>query len=310
MKTIGCRAFSLIELLVVIAVIALLIALALPAMQYAREAARRAQCHNNLKQIGLALANYHTDNRMLPPAAIRPVGFDNNGRDLPRGTWTIAILPYMEQAELYNACNHALETNAGANATVRMRPVEAYLCPTDTGRDVLFEPRLGVLYARGNYGASWGTGSWGTDDWSDAKYRGVLSQNVGLRISDITDGTAQTVAVTELRIQPSVRDNRGVWAFHAPGSASLGLDCDWKCQGVNGESKSDFIPYCDPLPEGLECGSENDANSNAGPRSRHPGGVHALFCDGSVRFVSSTINQELLNALFTSQHGETIDQEF
>ncbi|MEK6263102.1 MAG: DUF1559 domain-containing protein [Planctomycetota bacterium] len=295
---------TLIELLVVIAIIAVLIALLLPAVQMAREAARRTQCRNHLKQIGLALENYHGTHGIFPPASIRAPTFLNNGRDEPRSTWTIALLPYLDAAPLYNSYSPTVSTDDSTNSKLRDASVPGYLCPTDTGAEVPFEPRLGITYRRGNYGASFGAGSWGTDDWQQVKYRGAMGQNVAVRHSDITDGSSQTVLVAELRIQPSPRDNRGTWAFPAAGSASLGLDCDSLCRGINGDSNSDWIPFCDPMPNRLNCSFQNDVDSNAGPRSRHGQGAHLLLGDGSVRFMSESVNQATLNAIFTSQNHE------
>ncbi len=299
---------SLIELLVVIAIIAILIALLLPAVQMAREASRRTQCRNNLKQIGLALENYHATNGIYPPASIRAPGFLDNGRDEPRTTWTISLLPYMDAAPLFQSYRSTLTSDDPANSLLRVTSIPGLLCPTDTGAEVLFEPRLGITYQRGNYGANFGAASWGTDDWQERKYRGVMGQNVAVRHADITDGSSQTVVVAELRIQPSSRDNRGVWAFHGAGSASVGLDCDSLCRGINGDPTSDWIPFCDPIPNGMNCSFQNNFDSNAGPRSRHSGGAHLLLGDGSVRFASESISQSLLNAIFTSQNQEVVGE--
>lgn len=295
---------TLIELLVVIAIIGVLIALLLPAVQMTREAARRTQCRNHLKQIGLALENYHGTHRIYPPACIRALSFLNNGRDEPRSTWTIALLPYLDAAPLYNSYVPTVSTDDPANSKLREASIPGYLCPTDTGAETRFEPRLGVTYRRGNYGANFGAGSWGTDDWQQVKYRGVMGQNVAVRHADITDGSSQTVLVAELRVQPSPRDNRGVWAFPSAGSSSVGLDCDSLCRGINGDSNSDWIPFCDPVPGGLNCSFQNDVDSNAGPRSRHGAGAHLLLGDGSVRFASQSVDQSILNAIFTSQNHE------
>ncbi len=295
---------TLIELLVVIAIIGVLIAILLPAVQMAREAARRTQCRNHLKQIGLALENYHGTHGIYPPASIRLPSFLNNGRDDPRSTWTIAILPYLDAVAIYNSYSPQVSTDDAANSTLRDASVPGYLCPTDMGDLVPFEPRLGITYRRGNYGANFGAGSWGTDDWQQVKYRGVMGQNVAVRHADITDGSSQTVLVAELRIQPSPRDNRGAWAFPAAGAASVGLDCDSLCRGINGDSMSDWIPFCDPVTNGLNCSFQNDVDSNAGPRSRHGHGAHVLLGDGSVRFANASVDQTTLNAIFTSQNHE------
>jgi prepilin-type N-terminal cleavage/methylation domain-containing protein len=295
---------TLIELLVVIAIIAILIALLIPAVQMVRESARRMQCRNHLKQIGLALENYHATHGIYPPASIRAPAFLNNGRDEPRSTWTISILPFLDAAPLYKSYLPTVSTEDSANNELRDASIPGYLCPTDTGAEIPFEPRLGITYRRGNYGANFGVASWGTDDWQQIKYRGVMGQNAAVRHADITDGSSQTVLVAELRIQPSPRDNRGVWAFPAAGSASVGLDCDSLCRGINSDSNSDWIPFCDPIPNGLNCSFQNDVDSNAGPRSRHGQGAHLLLGDASVRFVSESVNQATLNAIFTSQNHE------
>lgn len=298
--------FTLIELLVVIAIIGILLALLLPAVQQIRESARRTQCRNHLKQLGLALENYHTTYQMFPPAAIRDPGFEDNGRDRPRTTWMISILPFIDQAPLYQTADLSLTTDDPANASLRTTTLASYLCPTDTGSEVLFEPRLGITYGRSNYAANFGAGSWGIKHWKQSQYRGVMGQNSSVNHAAVTDGASNTVSVAELRIQASLRDNRGVWAFPAPGSSSVGLDCDTYCRSINGISDSDWIPYCDSMPSGLQCTFQNTTDSNASPRSRHAGGAHLLFCDGSVRFVSELMDQMILNAIFTSQHQETV----
>src|SRR5262245_46303545 len=114
-----CAGMTMIELLVVIAILAILIALMLPAVQMAREAARRTQCRNNLKQIGLALENYHGTHRIFPPASIRSPAFLNNGRDEPRSTWTIAILPYLDARPLFNSYRSTLSTDHSSNNEFR-----------------------------------------------------------------------------------------------------------------------------------------------------------------------------------------------
>ncbi|TWT75281.1 putative major pilin subunit [Allorhodopirellula solitaria] len=302
--------FTLIELLVVIGIIGILLAISLPAVQAVREAARKTQCQNHLKQVGLALANYHSAFGRLPAAAIRPQGFVDNARDRPRATWAIAILPMIEQGPLYDLYDARFDTTADANRQFRETSVASYRCPSDPNGDVLFEPRSGARFSRSNYAANFGSASWGQRFWEDTAYRGVMGQNVGLRLTDIRDGTSQTVAVAEIRTQADYGDNRGVWAHPAAGASSVGLDCDKQCRGINDESHSDWIPYCTSMiGNNLECHSQNTEESNAGPRSLHPGGAFLLFCDGSVRFASEQISVEVLAAEFTSMNQEVIEAQ-
>lgn len=301
--------FTLIEVLVTIAIIGVLVAITLPAVQAAREAARKTQCQNNMKQIGLALANYHSAFGRLPPASIRPRGFLDNGRDRPRSTWAIAILPMLEQGALYAKYDSKVDTTADINRDFRETVVAAYRCPTDPNVDVLFEPRINARFSRSNYAANFGSASWGKRFWDDTQYRGVMGQNAGLRFTDIRDGTSQTVAVAEIRAQADYGDNRGVWAHPAPGASSVGLDCDIQCRGINGESHSDWIPYCIPMTGGLDCHTQNTEQSNAGPRSLHPGGAFLLFCDGSVHYVSEQVKVDVLAAQFTSMNQEVIESD-
>lgn len=302
-----CSGFTLIELMVVIAVISLLIAILLPAVQQAREAARRTQCLNHLKQTGIALHNYHDVHRTFPPASIRPVGFADNGRDNPRSTWAIAILPMMEKANLFQQFDPRLNSTDRVNQDVTLAIVTAYRCPSDPGTNSVFEPVLTSIFSRGNYAANFGAASWGERFWKDPKYRGVMGQNTAVRLSGVTDGASTTVCVAEIVAHPSRRDNRGAWAFPAPGASSVGLDCDQKCQGINGDPVNEWIPYCDPAG-GPSCHAQNSEESNAGPRSVHPGIANVLMCDGSARNFSQTMDVLVIRRLFACADGEPIGE--
>ncbi|MEQ9407784.1 MAG: DUF1559 domain-containing protein [Fuerstiella sp.] len=300
--------FTLIELLVTIAVISVLIALLLPAVQSVREAARRTQCQNHLKQIGLALHNYHDVYRTFPPASIRPAGFEDNGRDEPRSTWAISILPMLEQAALYHRFDPTRKSTDSVNLDVTAASVPVYRCPTDPAGDQLFEPVLFALYSRSNYAANYGAASWGQKFWRDTRYKGVMGQNAALRLGGITDGTSNTVCVSEIRIQSNNRDNRGVWAFPAAGASSVGLDCDLGCRGINSDPSHDWIPYCDASPGQMPCSFQNTEESNSGPRSAHAGMAQFLLSDGSVRGLSENISIDVLRRLFASQDGEVVGE--
>ena len=292
--------FTLVELLVAISIIGVLTGLLLPAVQAAREAARRFQCLNNLKQIGLGLTNYESTFRSLPAASLRPPGLQDNGRDIPRVNWAISILPNMEQSNVYATFDSRVSINLAVNERLRTARINTYLCPSDPSSGVEFEPLLGSRYARGNYAANYGTASWGIQFWKESRYRGVMGQNTWMKLAQITDGLSNTIAVGEVLAHPNRTDNRGVWAFHAPGASTIGLDCDVKCQGINGDLTREWIPYCAAVDTRFPCSPQNNGMSNAGPRSKHPAGANFVRCDGSTRFFGDNTDVQILVALFTS----------
>jgi prepilin-type N-terminal cleavage/methylation domain-containing protein len=297
--------FTLLELLVVIGIIGILIAISLPAVQAVREASRRAQCVSHLKQIGLALHSYHSAFKHLPPACIRTQGYVDNGRDQPRTTWAIAILPNIEQVNLSETYDSKFESTSAVNRDFCKTSVPIYVCPSAVDREIAFEPIQDAQFARGNYAANFGSGSWGMKFWKDPKYRGVMGQNTRMSLSDVSDGTSHTVAVAEILAASDHADNRGAWAFPAAGAAMLGLDCDTECQGINGNPNTDWIPYCSGVGTTLACNFQNTEESNAGPRSQHPGGAVLLHCDGSVDFTTESIDIDLLVRRFTSVSDES-----
>ncbi len=297
--------FTLVELLVSIGIIGILIGMLLPAVQAVRESSRKTQCQNNLRQVGLALTGYHSSYQHLPAGSIHPPGHIDDGRGHPRATWSIAILPNLEMGSLYSRYDPGQPSTAIANHEFAETSVSTYQCPSETASDVHFEPKNNVKFSRGNYAANYGSGSWGRNFWDDVKYRGVMGQNSRLKFSSIVDGTSNTVAVAEIRSASDFGDNRGAWAFAAPGSSTVGLDCDTECRGINDDPSSDWIPYCPATPGGMKCNFQNNRFSNAGPRSQHPGGAMLLFCDGAVRFVSEQVSIEVLADQFTSMSGES-----
>lgn len=253
------RAFTLIELLVVIAIIAVLIALLLPAVQQAREAARRTQCKNNFKQIGLALHNYESSYGRFPAASNVPwgrTGTDDAHMDYtgPFGpNWAVATLPYIDQGNLYQAanlisfCGPAIgvpngSPPAGANGfSWRVglvdKRITAYSCPTDAFNLAPFVsasvPGGASGWARGNVGASAGYEDYdhvaGGNEYPTSKKNvagaaglsssAVMSSNYGATIAAITDGTSNTTLVDELRAGLTSNDPRGIWAMGFPGAS-------------------------------------------------------------------------------------------
>lgn len=309
------RGFTLIELLVVIAIIGVLIALLLPAVQSAREAARRAQCTNNLKQIGLAMHNYHQAHGVFPPGYVsdwrRDAGdFGTAEDDLgPGWAWGSMILPQLEQNAAYDAINFSLTMTSGANETVQTMRLGTFLCPSDSMKQqipVRNEANDATIYTVGsaNY-----VGVYGIGEVGDAPGRGtgVFFRNSKIGIQDITDGSSNTIAVGERSHDLSyvTWTGRAIGGWLHPTPSFEG-----------GRNKFDPEPeesYTMVLgPIGLEHlpRTPNQPSAHVEDyRSFHAGGVNFLFGDGSVRFVKDGINQHVYESLATRSGGEVISMD-
>lgn len=282
------RGFTLIELLVVIAIIAILIALLLPAVQQAREAARRSQCKNNLKQLGLALHNYHDIHGLFPAASY----LDKAGGSInSQWAWSVMILPQLDQAPAFNILDIGPSTfEQAAGDPVRLKilitPMSVFICSSDpeggVNRNRPFLQKAGgglcvgmilaqeVEFAKSNY-----MGCNGNRD-NDGIFDSGNNRKVGIR--DITDGTTNTIMVGER----GSRDGHwaGVWAGQE-------LTCDgitnvW-CLAGKTEYQMNTGKFSDQ--------SSTDATDNPllAFSSPHEGGAHFLLADGSVRFISENI---------------------
>jgi prepilin-type N-terminal cleavage/methylation domain-containing protein/prepilin-type processing-associated H-X9-DG protein len=273
------RAFSLIELLVVIAIITVLVALLLPAVMSATEAARRTQCRNNLHNIGLALTNYHGNHQCLPPGwlASRVGDFVYPGYS----SWLMAILPDIEQGSIFNSINMLHPAWAPDNATAVDERLELYLCPSDptnTGQFRMNWLGTDLTLAFSNY-----VGNLGRDfimDYYDYGPRiqpdGVLYRRSNIRMRDIKDGTSTTLLAGErVNNDPLCRP---MWAF---GATSV----------VTADSSHGI--------------SEGEHEYFWGFSSRHPQGAHFVMCDGSAGFISRKIDMTVFMNLSTREGAET-----
>jgi prepilin-type N-terminal cleavage/methylation domain-containing protein/prepilin-type processing-associated H-X9-DG protein len=285
----GSRGFTLIELLVVIAVIAVLIGLLLPAVQAAREAARRIQCTNNLKQIGIALHSYHDAVGAFPMGYMANQPFVNGATDTAPGwSWAAMLLPQIDQGVLFNAANLWLSVSAPANTTVIGSTLDVYLCPSDltNGPFPVVDALENVLVtaAPSSYAACVGGNETdtATGNNNDGLGKGVFYRGSRTRVADIIDGTGQTIAVVERAWVKA----EGVWAGAVPnGTIRRGP--------MNGCPRTGALFYPAATLVQAHC---HMINTNSDPdgglddcSSFHPGGANFVFADGSVHFLKNIL---------------------
>ncbi|MBW8884620.1 MAG: DUF1559 domain-containing protein [Planctomycetia bacterium] len=304
--------FTLVELLVVIAIIGVLVALLLPAVQTAREAARRAQCSNNLKQVGLAMTQYADTYK-----GAFPVGEYNWGW----GTWLVGLMPYIEQKALFDqykgfggitVADVNVVYSATANLPVTRTQIQAYTCPSDSTTASLGS-RSGITYH--NYVANHGSttlqrqATFGTMlNGQPNKFKGAPFIYVGsatsnpqvVRFADVFDGLSNTLAFSET-VQGHANDLRG-FAWWNGGS-------HFETHLSPNSSQPDIlenISYCiNNDTYNPPCDGPTSANpENIAARSRHPSGVMASLCDGSVRFIPNSINLDIWRAISTAAGRE------
>jgi prepilin-type N-terminal cleavage/methylation domain-containing protein/prepilin-type processing-associated H-X9-DG protein len=290
----GRRGFTLIELLVVIAIISVLIALLLPAVQSAREAARRAQCCNNLMQLGIALQNYESSHEVFPPGVVNRTG---PVLDQPQGYhfgWLVQILPYCEQRNVYNHFNLKLGLYETVNLTTRTTLVRTFLCPSDSGSN-----RGANNVAMTSYVACHND----VEAPIDAKNRGVFFLNSAIRYEDIPDGSSQTIFLGE-------KLNDGLDQGWASGTrASLrntgtGVGARLNVSGAGGPG------FADDFEDGATAKATlGTAAFVGGFASRHPGGANMALGDGSTRFLKTSINPTVLRLLGNRADGEILDSD-
>ena len=329
------RGFTLIELLVVIAIIAVLIALLLPAVQAARAAARRIQCVNNLKQIGIAMQNFHDVQGTFPWG----------GKSSPSQSWTFIILPYLEQTVMSNAQNMNNPSTDFTNSTVVQSKLNVFNCPADPLAGAVWisqKPATIPNRSKGNYVVNWGNSDFeqnmplstiANDSLAPAnlgQYVTVTSLTGPFRVNNTTtaitpfsmrnilDGTSNTMMASEIRIAPDAvppgktaiaSDSRGdVW--------SEGTKCGYTFMAATTPNSPipDQLSGTDcvnPSPYGNPACLQTTGNTRQfnAPRSYHPGGVNVLFCDGSVKFVKDSVSIPIFRALSTMAGGEVVSAD-
>ena len=339
--------FTLVELLVVIAIIGILVSLLLPAVNMAREAARRVQCTNNVRQIALATINYESTHGRLPAAGIvgeNPEDDIASGRFDPQSgkmiSWAVLILPQIEEDVLYSQfdLNRSILDQPGQP---QAQHVASYHCPSGSAETRYFEhPELtnSVRFAKGNYAAfaspfhtdllmEW-PGALGGGSWSKDKQR-----RLGQSLRKVTDGVSKTLMISEVRTRADERDQRGAWALPWTGSSLLALDVHhfppsplryevWRLtldsaqlpnnvDGYNMDMLYDCPDEAAAQLENMPCLTYERGTSlqylSAAPRSRHPGGVVAAGMDGHVRFLVNDTDPELLAYMISINDGHTLE---
>ncbi|HET6880286.1 MAG TPA: DUF1559 domain-containing protein [Pirellulales bacterium] len=311
-------AFTLVELLVVIAVIGLLVGLLLPAVQAARESARRAQCANNLKQIGIACSSYADAARSFPPGYCAAMAYLDGATDTSPGwSWAAFLLPYMEQATVYQALDFNLPIEHPANARGIQTSLAPYLCPSD----ILPQTPYSVPDASGNvltsaapmsYAACVGSDESGVADFTG---NGVFYRNSGIRFADILDGTTFTILVGE---KPFAKA-QGIWA----GAVNRGVLTRGEYNTCQPEVPGMTYPAAAlVLSHAHLNNAEIDDDGSAGMddfSSMHPQGSNFVFADGSVHFVQSismdgpdgyTSEDLIFQHLGTRACGEAVPGDF
>jgi len=301
-------AFTLIELLVVIAIIAILIALLVPAVQKVREAAARTQCINNLKQLGLALHNFHDTNKVFPASGWTTVGPGN-----PDGKfvgWRPLTLPYIEQQNLQKLYDFKINWWEGTNATAAGVTVKTYQCPSAPSREVMSAiaktPRPALTFpvplGTTDYEAVMGVQPASVDPvlYNASNRFSVMYRNSMVKMVTVQDGTSNTIMVVECAARPLVYRNTTARPDLSNDQGICWADSEGPFS-FDGASADGTKEGCGPANG---CTSAMNRKNDNEPYSFHPGGACILFADGRVQFMNQSIPLMTFAALCTANAGE------
>jgi prepilin-type N-terminal cleavage/methylation domain-containing protein len=297
------KGFTLVELLVAIAIIAILMALLLPAVQAAREVARRTTCKNNMKQIGLALHNYESVHRILPPSSTSRIDFgvwSTNATSYSLQSWAGMLLPFLEQGTVMAQVNYDVSALDPLNKKAAAQVIAVYRCPSYTGPDYSSSPfyvPYSDKYAIRNYAAMGAT----TIGKLYLQPDGVFYAMSSTHIRDVRDGTSNTIFIVETRESAAA-----VWIDGGTGSlAAHPYDQTNPPDYALPQIAFNFTPYFEPVG-GMMLEGGSGIDCAYGPSSMHPGGVMHLFGDGSVHFIGPDIRNSVYDALVTREGNEAI----
>jgi prepilin-type N-terminal cleavage/methylation domain-containing protein/prepilin-type processing-associated H-X9-DG protein len=340
------RGFTLVELMVVIAVIGILIMLLLPAVQAAREAARRTECRNNMRQLSLAVTAYENQNKRYPPAGLTGARITDlykgpfNLQGDPMMSWIVLVLPYFEEQSLYQQFDRTRSILSQDNDP-QARQLKTLLCPSDEAAGRVYSDAVltsGKRFGKGNYAAFVSPAHTTWADW----WPGGLSGVHRYAHRDVLDGTSNTLLLSEVRTRDNEQDQRGAWALPWTASSILSFDmhdgghtifyysdipssglpfsawslCFGETQLPNNLGPNlDMLYKCpDPVGEqldGMPCATYGTPFSNsylsAAPRSRHPGGVNVVFLDSHIGFLPDNIDELTMAYLISNNDGQTVD---